>query len=108
MQSTGHTSTQAVSFVSIQGSVMINGISPFPPPGVRSYRKAAGFARTVWVVFRGRPPERGLYLPFMAETTTAAAPATGHTARRGPEPPDIFENCLLYTSDAADDLLCVD
>ena len=27
----------------------------------------------------------------MAETTTAAAPATGHTARRGPEPPDIFE-----------------
>src|SRR5665213_4583237 len=57
MQSTGHTSTQAVSFVSIQGSVMINGISPFPPPGVRSYRKAAGFARTVWVVFRGRPPD---------------------------------------------------
>ena len=32
---------------------------------------------------------RGLYLPDMADTTTAAAP--GPAARRGPEPPDVFE-----------------
>src|SRR5436305_14615148 len=38
---------------------------------------------------------RGLYLADMADTTAPAgsshAAASGHAARRGPEPPDIFE-----------------
>src|SRR6202163_2718539 len=41
MQSTGQTSTQAVSFVSIQGSVMMNGILGF---SVRMF----GVSRTRW------------------------------------------------------------
>src|SRR3954465_11455799 len=37
---------------------------------------------------------RGLYLADMADTTAPAGTshaASGHAARRGPEPPDIFE-----------------
>jgi hypothetical protein len=42
MQSTGHTSTQAVSFVSIQGSVMMNGMLGESPSGCFKSRAHTG------------------------------------------------------------------
>src|SRR5712691_6888483 len=45
MQSTGQTSTQAVSFVSMQGSVMMNGIRGFSVRGVSSAGHAIVRAR---------------------------------------------------------------
>src|SRR4051812_5934262 len=88
MQSTGHTSTQAVSFVSIQGSVMMNGIAvglrlrgqdPIGKledfPHYRARRVGIAGSSSDAARMTSSFTDRGLYLPLW------------QTRRRRPPPP---------------------
>ena len=68
--------------------------------GIRDAQESRGlgdvYKRQVFMISTGDDPEH---------EPSAGKAASGEPTRRAPGPPST---CLLYTSDAADDLLCVD
>src|SRR6266404_4723768 len=104
MQSTGQTSTHAVSLVSMQGSVMMKGMLG----SLRNYDRSSPAGAGARSSVRFLPDQRigELYIAAYSRQTTAQyiigcgsnytrhmsiQTETPERARRGPEPPDISE-----------------
>src|SRR5450756_934059 len=95
---------------SLTGSTLLQGSANRERPAPRTRRRTAPPVRR-WPAPRRpattrRPRSRGRCHP--TATPRATGPSTAHSRRVRPPAQLTLPACLLYTSDAADDLLCVD
>src|SRR5659263_469014 len=83
-------------------------VQNFPISGTRLERRhIEALARIKKAAARANA-ELGVLPDDVAQAIVAAADEVADGAHDGQFPVDVYQTCLLYTSDAADDLLCVD